>query len=196
VQGGSNEKPWLRLNERLDEDNGLIHDEGWSQLTEGVDGKVADMVMGAGQEIQPDEGEKVAEESRSQPLGEESLSREGSEEDNLQFKRWAALIQQEVEPFCLEGIDLLKDMEQTGEEELLDTDIEEKMHLSQEMVETITKAKENVGQLNMGKCDKKKSQASSQGPVLIERPRRGKNQGGSMMQKGMELKKKKKPRTY
>jgi hypothetical protein len=59
------------------------------------------------------------------------------------------LIQQEVEPFCVEGIDLLKAMEQTEEEELSDIDPKEKMHLPQRMVETITKVKENGVKMNM-----------------------------------------------
>jgi hypothetical protein len=49
----------------------------------------------------------------------------------------------------VEGIDLLKAMEQTEEEELSDIDPKEKMHLPQRMVETITKVKENGVKMNM-----------------------------------------------
>jgi hypothetical protein len=79
----------------------------------------------------------------------------------LQTKKWATLIQQEVEAYCVEGIDLLKATEQTEEGELLDQEPEEKMPLSKVMVENITKARENG--LNMGLCDKKRNKETGWG---------------------------------
>jgi hypothetical protein len=63
------------------------------------------------------------------------------------------------------------------------------MHLPQGIVENITKAKENSVNLNMEKYDKKRTKDPSWGPMLVERQRRGQNQGGSVLQRAMELKK-------
>jgi hypothetical protein len=67
-----------------------------------------------------------------------------------------------------------------------------KVPLPKVVVENITKAREN--RLNMGLCDKKWNKEPGWGHVLVERQRRGQNQGSSMKlverQRSMKLKKK------
>jgi hypothetical protein len=65
-------------------------------------------------------GERDVSKFRNQSTLEGSLSQGDPNEDSLQTKKWTTLIQQEVKAYCVEGIDLLKAMKQTEEEELLD----------------------------------------------------------------------------
>jgi hypothetical protein len=118
------------------------------------------------------------------PSNQDSL-----EDDSMQTKKWADLIRQGVEEHSVEGIDLLRAMEQSVDEEFLDQETEGSEILSKEVVENISKARENM--LCMELCDKKKSKELAWGPVLVERKRRGHNHGASMLQKAIELKKKK-----
>jgi hypothetical protein len=99
-----------------------------------------------------------------------------------------------VEPFYVEGIALLKAMEQT-EEELLDIDPEEKMHLPHGIVENFTKAKENGVKLNMGKCDKKRTKDSSWARVGWEAEKREKSRRVCVT-KSHGVEEKEKPGTY
>jgi predicted GNAT family N-acyltransferase len=107
----------------------------------------------------------------------------------MQTKKWAKLINQGVDEYCVEGIDLLKAMEQSVDEEFLDQEDEKNGLLSKEVVDNLSRIREN--KLCMELCDKKKSREPAWGPVLVERKRRGQNLGGSMMQRAMELKKRK-----
>jgi hypothetical protein len=119
----------------------------------------------------------------------DSVRQSDLDEDSMQTKRWAYLIRQGVEEYCVEGIDLLKAMEQSVEEEMSDQEPEATRLLTKEVVEDITKARES--RPCVGQCDKKKTNGPVWGPVLVERQRRGQKHGGIMMQKAMEMKKRK-----
>jgi hypothetical protein len=78
----------------------------------------------------------------------------------------------------VEGIDLLKAMEQAKEEGPSDIDSEEQVHLPQEIVENITKAKENSVNLNMEKYDKKRIKDPSWGRCWLRGREEGKIKEG------------------
>jgi hypothetical protein len=54
----------------------------------------------------------------------DSVRQSDLDEDSMQTKRWVELIRQGVEEYCVEGINLLKAMEQSVEEEMSDQEPE------------------------------------------------------------------------
>jgi hypothetical protein len=96
-----------------------------------------------------------------------------------------------MEQLKVAGVDLLKAMEQSdGELGLSETKDEEMMGLNPKVAKQIKMAREKG--LNMGVCGNvKKQKKPTWGPVLVERKRRVQDQGGTIFEKAVNLKKKK-----
>jgi hypothetical protein len=101
----------------------------------------------------------VINEIASSPKGQMSddipSNQDSLDEDNMQTKKWAELIKQRFKEYCVEGIDLLRAMEQSVDEEFSDQENEINELLPEEVVENISKVKES--RLCMELCDKRKS---------------------------------------
>jgi hypothetical protein len=104
------------------------------------------------------------------------------------------LLKQCSDYYCLEGVDLLEAMQMDEGDPEMDSDgvecREEQSKLNRETASQINKARElNTG---MGVCENKKKPKKKEawGPVLVERQWRPQNQGETVMQKAMNMKKK------
>jgi hypothetical protein len=121
---------------------------------------------------------------------ERPVEERGSESDDSEQKlRWIELLdksqfQKEEEVGLLKAMELLEDEEQ-GQ-------IEENAELSQVIVAAIKVAKSFGNELK-GAGKKRRPREEKWGPNVVERNRRKQNNGTSMLQKAMELKKKKNP---
>jgi hypothetical protein len=125
-----------------------------------------------------------------QSIVDEDMTTPGSG-DSEQPLRWMELLsfnqaQQE------EGDhDLLKAMELVEEDKELQNQVEEDCELSKEVVAAIAAAREVDPKLT-GFDKKRKTKEEKWGLVLVDRQRRKENDGTSMLQKAMELKKREK----
>jgi hypothetical protein len=131
-------------------------------------------------------------ETKDEMLAERKFNEElQADEDSGQMRKWVEFLQGDIGKFKLEGLDLLKAMEHSDEEmEDSETEMEERKELSSKVVDKIICAREK--EPRMGLCDQGKlPKQADWGPVLVERKRRGNNHGESMLQKAMNLKKKK-----
>jgi hypothetical protein len=109
----------------------------------------------------------------------------GSEdEDSEQKSRWMRLMCQAQDDELLQAMELLDD------KETIDKDENSKV-LTKEVVAAIGVARELDPQLKVFEKKNKKFKPDSWGPVLVDRQRRCKNDGVSMMQKAVALKKRK-----
>jgi hypothetical protein len=112
----------------------------------------------------------------------------GDEEDSEQKQRWEEFMvsgensQTEIGAKLLQSMELLED-----EIEGLDGGFDDQLELDGEVVEKITKARS----LKVQSPEKKKYKTEPWGPVLVERHRRRNNSEDSMLQRAMDLKKKK-----
>jgi hypothetical protein len=119
---------------------------------------------------------------------ERPVEERGSESDDSEQKlRWIELLeksqfQKEEEVGLLKAMELLEN-EEHGQ-------IEENAELSQVIVAAIKVAK-SIGNELKGAGKKRRPREEKWGPNVVERNRRKQNNGTSMLQKAMELKKKK-----
>jgi hypothetical protein len=112
---------------------------------------------------------------------ERGMKEEMDEKDNEKISRWeefrkADSSQIEVGASLLQSMELLEDVSEASNQ-----GAEDRMELDGEVVEEITKARS----LEVNVAKKKK------GIILVERPRRKSNNEATMLQKAMDLKKKK-----
>jgi hypothetical protein len=103
--------------------------------------------------------------------------------------KWLNFMQADMVEAKLEGLNILSAMEQTdGEASDSNRETEGRLVLSTEVVKQIVATREQEDGM---KCDNGKDSKHMWGPTVVERHRRKTNTGEYMMQKAMNLKKKK-----
>jgi hypothetical protein len=138
-------------------------------------------------------------------VGDERLSNKGDAWDNKceqgeemddgdQIKKWQELLKQGTNDYCLQVVDLLKAMDMDEGDLGMDSDEEdcheEQAELNRETANQIIKARELNAEMGVCENKKKPRQKETWVPVLVERQRGSQNQGKTVLQKAINLKKK------